>query len=354
MQRMLVIVVVFILVTASLGVGLLAAHWPFWQRAWQWHASSTGWPASIAGVTQVLHGGDTALGLQFQGNAELESIATAGTTKALLRAHSDGRVEAWFAPGVDAQTLVDWRGLAPVVLAPLYAQLLGDHPDLLDTPAGALLPAWSEDRRGAITPRQLFWQLSGMPAGDFKPLNPFNTRAQLAAGPDFARAALRWQPVWPPGSHFEESPVNAQLLALLAARQDGASFATVLQQRLWSRIAAGDAWVMLDHRRGDMAAHCCIRASIEDWLRVALVLAADGRSGEQELWAPGLLAGLVTESPVHEGYGFGFRLLGSEPGQQLLVASSAGRQLVIAPQTAAVLLWVGEGTPPPGLARLLP
>jgi len=354
MQRMLVIVAVVILVTASLGVGSLAAHWPFWQRAWQWHASSTGWPDSMEGVTRVLHGGSHALALQMQSDADLAAIATGTSTQALLRAHADGRVDAWFATGVDEQSQVDWRGLAPVVLAPLYAQLVGDHPDLLDKPVGSTLSAWSEDRRGAITPRQLFWQLSGMPAGDFEPLNPFNIRAQLAAGPDFARAALRWQPVWPPGSHFEQSPVNAQLLALLAARLEGAPFAAVLEQRLWSRMAAGDATVMLDHRRGDMAAHCCVRASIGDWLRLALVLAADGRVGGEELWAPGTLARMVTESPVHEGYGLGFQIPGSEPGRALLVAGSTGRQLLIAPLTSTVVLWVGDGTPPPELTRLLP
>jgi CubicO group peptidase (beta-lactamase class C family) len=354
MQRMLVIVAVVILVTVSLGVGSLAAHWPFWQRAWQWHASSTGWPASIPGITQVLHGGDAALALQFQASPDLAAVAGGAATQALLRAHSDGHVDAWFAPGVDAQSLVDWRGLTPVMLVPLYAELVGDHPDLLDTPAGAILPAWSEDRRGAITPRQLFWQLSGMPAEDFQPLNPFNTRAQLASGPDFARAALRWQPVWPPGSHFEESPVNAQLLALLAARLDGAPFAAVLQDRLWSQVAANDAWVMLDHRRGDMAAHCCLRASIGDWVRLALLLAADGRNGAREMWPPGFLSQLAAASPVHEGYGLGFQLAGTGRDRPLLVAASAGRQLLIAPRPAAVLLWVGEGTPPPELERLLP
>jgi len=351
---MLVIVAVTILVTVSLGVGSLAAHWPFWQRAWQWHVSPTGWPESIEGIEQVLHGGDTALVLKVQSHADLAAVANASPTQALLRAHSDGSVDAWFAPGTALQSLVDWRGLSSVVLAPLYAQLLGEHPDLLDTPAGAWLSVWNGDRRGLITPRQLFWQLSGMPEGKFNPLNPFNARAQLAAGPDFGRAALRWQPVWPPGSHFEESPVNAQLLALLAARVDGVPFISVLQNRLWSRIAAGDAYAMLDHRRGDMAAHCCMRAGIGDWLRLGLVLAADGRSGGAQVWPPGFLAQLVAASPVHEGYGLGFQLLEPRPGQQLLVATSAGRQLLISPRTGAVLLWVGAGTPSPELARLLP
>jgi Beta-lactamase len=354
MQRVLVIVAVIVLVTASLGVGVLAAHWPFWQRAWQWHVASDGWPAAIDGAVRVLHGSDAALVLDVRADADVARVAAAGSTTALLRAGMDGRVAAWFAPGQDMQSVVDGRGLTAVVLAPIYAQLAGAHPDLFDSPVGAWLAEWSEDRRGAITPRQLFWQLSGMPAGDFSPLNPFSSRAQLASGPDFARAALHLQPVWPPGSHFEESPANAQLLAVVAARIDGASFGDVLQKRLWSRVAARDALAMLDHRGGDVAAHCCLRASVGDWLRLALLLAVDGRNGAAALWPPGFAAELTRASPVHEGYGLGFRLLAPRPDRQLLVAASPGRELIIAPGSATALLWIGAGAPPPGLAQLLP
>ena len=353
MQRMLVIAAVIALVTVSLGVGLLAAHWPFWHRAWQWHASPTGWPATIEGSVRTIRAGDAAPVIAVRDDPVVAEVAGTASTQALLRSAGDGNVDAWFATGVDTQTLVDWRGLSDLVLLPLYAQLLGEHPDLLDAPVGASLPQWSEDRRGAITPRQLFWQLSGMPAGDFTPLNPFNARAQLAAGPDFRRTALRWQPVWPPGSHFEESPVNAQLLALVAANIDGVPFAEVLERRLWSRIAADDAIVMLDHRRGDMAAHCCIRASIGDWLRLAQQVISGGSSGAPS-GKPGFDAQLAAASPVHEDYGFGFRMSTPGPDRQLLIAGTAGRQLLIETRTGTVLLWVGEGAAPPGLAQLLP
>lgn len=353
MQRVLLILAVTALVMASLGAGLLAAHWPFWQRAWQWHVAPAGWPATIEGAVQVLHGGDGALALDIHADAGIEAAASAATTHALLRAGPDGRVDAWFAPGHDLHALIDGRGLVPVVLAPLFAQLAHEHHGLLDAPVGAWLPEWKEDHRGVITPRQLFWQLSGMPAGRFLPLNPFNARAQLASGPDFAYAALRWRLVWPPGSHFEESPVNAQLLALVAAGVDGVPFRDVLQKRLWSRVAADDALAMLDHRGGDAAAHCCLRASIADWLRLGLLLAGDGRSGSAALWPQGFVSELVTSSPVHAGHGLGFQLL-SRAGGPLLVAGSAGRQLLLDPRSGAALLWVGEGAPPPGLAQLLP
>jgi CubicO group peptidase (beta-lactamase class C family) len=352
MQRVVLTLAVTLLVVASLGVGVLAAHWPFWQRAWQWHAAPTGWPAKIDGAVQVLHGGGSAMVLDFHADAGIEAIAAAGSTHALLRAGADGRVDAWFAPGYDARSLVDGRGLTAVVLAPLFAQLAVEHPDLLDKPVGAWLPDWGkEDRRGVITPRQLLWQLSGMPAGDFNPLNPFNGRAQLASGPDFTRAALRWQPGWPPGSHFEESPVNAQLLALVAAGVADAPFKDLLQQRLWARVAADDAEAMLDHRDGEVAVHCCLRASLADWLRLALLVAADGRNIPVP-WPAGFATRLGTASPVHESYGLGFQLLVAAD-RQLLVATSSGRQMLIDAANGKALLWVGEGMPPSGLVALI-
>lgn len=354
MQRTLVIAAVIVLVVACLAMGTLAAHWPFWQRAWQWQAAGTDGPATIKGPVRQLRAAAAATPLDIRIDPALAQFAQGTSTQAVLRAGADGRVEAWFAPGVDAAAVVDGRALTPVLLAPVYAQLLSGNAGLLDAPVGAWLGEWSGDRRGPITPRQLFWQLSGMPAGSGSALNPFAGRAQLQSGPDFGRAALHWQPVWPPGSHFEESPVNAQLLALVASRIDHAPFNEVLERRLWSRMAAQPATAMLDHRGGEMAAHCCLRASIGDWLRLGMLLANDGRLGAETFWQPGFLAQLAVASPVHAGQGLGFRVLVPEPERTLLMAGSAGRQLLVSPRASTALLWIGEGAPPPGLARLLP
>jgi CubicO group peptidase (beta-lactamase class C family) len=353
MQRTLVIAAVIVLVVACLAMGTLAAHWPFWQRAWQWYSADNGWPVSIKGAVQVLHADPAAPALDIHIDPQLADIATSASTLALLRTDIDGRVDAWFAPGVDATTLIDGRGLTPLVLPPVFAQLLSVNAALLDTPVGAWFEEWSGDRRGPITPRQLFQQLSGMPAGAGSSLNPFTGRARLQSGPDFGRAALHWQPTWPPGSHFEESPANAQLLALVASRIDNAPFAEVVQRRLWSRMAANDATAMLDHRGGDMAAHCCLRASIGDWLRLGALLAHDGRHGTESLWQRGFLAQVSASSPVHASQGLGFQLI-SEGEQTLLAAGSDGRRLLVSPTTSTAVLWIGDGAPPPGLARLLP
>jgi CubicO group peptidase (beta-lactamase class C family) len=204
-----------------------------------------------------------------------------------------------------------------------------------------------------ITPRQLLWELSGLPAGTFQPLNPASRRAQLASGPDFERAARHWQQEWPAGSHFELSPVNPQLLALLAARQTGVRYAELREQQLWSQFAAAEAQATLDHPRGNIAAHCCLSAAAADWLRLGLLLADDGRVGSRHLLPAGFIAEMAVDSPVHPGFGLGYRVAKYPAAGRVLVLETAGRQLLVAPELRRAVLWVGVGLPPARLHQLL-
>lgn len=314
MQRVLVILSVIALVTVSLGIGALAANWPFWRRAWAWHVADDGWPRQLAGPRTFVQGGG-GMPLQFDAAApDLQAAASKGRTQLLLRVRGT-QADAWLAPGQDADTQVDGRGLAPVVLAALYSQLEKAHPGLLDRPVGALLDAWRQDQRGALTVRQMLALVAGgidtPPSGS--PLNPFSARARLAAGPGMDRAALA---VYEPVGDVDRRAAAAQLLALMASRLEGRAFAEVLQQQLWSQVAAGEATLLLEGRRGDVAAHCCMQARAADWLRVALHPAA-----------------------------------GAEDLSALRIISTEGRVLLA--RADAALLWTGEGPAPSGLETLL-
>jgi CubicO group peptidase (beta-lactamase class C family) len=353
MQRAVVIFAVFLLVAAALAAGALASHWPFWVRAWQWQVAADGYPDHLPGPARVLRGGAAALPLQFEADPQLQSAAAEGATWILLRAGVDGRGGAWSAAGFDPASMVDGRGLATGLLAPLVGVLSARHPALLDTAVGDHVESLRSGPLGAITPRQLLWQLSGLPAGEFRPLNPASRRAQLASGPDFERAVVHWQQPWPAGSHFEKSPANAQLLAVLAARLADARYAEVLEVELWSRLAAADAVALLDHPRGDIAAHCCLRAAAADWLRLGLMLADDGRIGALRLLPSGFVGQMATESPVHPGYGLGYRIADDAAAGRILILETTGRQLLIAPALRRAVMWVGKGPPPARLHKLL-
>ena len=359
MQRALIIIVMVVLVIAAITAGALAAHWPFWQRAWQWHVATVaspegGWPEKLDGPTRTLQPATQPMALSIAVDPSLLPGSQVMGTTHLLVANADGRTRAHFAAGVDARTPVDGRGLSSGLLVFLYGALMqSGRTNLLDESVGISLTQWQGDPRGAITPRQLFWQLSGLAGGPFRPLNPFSPLAQLASGPDFRRAVLRTPLRYPPGSHFTASTANAQLLALAASQHSGESHADALEQYLWSRVAAEPAEGVLDRRRGELAAHCCFSASAGDWLRLGLLLANHGRSGNQQILPPDFVEEVATASAVNPGQGLGFQVTAGADGKRLLQLATTGRRLMVAPDAGRALLWVGIGEPPAGLADLL-
>src|SRR5689334_25407460 len=101
MQRVLVTVAVIALVFAALLVGALAAHWPFWQRAWQWQVAPDGWPAQLPGPALALQPSASPLPLKLLADARLAARATTDSTDIVMVGDAEGRVSGWFAPGND-------------------------------------------------------------------------------------------------------------------------------------------------------------------------------------------------------------------------------------------------------------
>lgn len=319
MQRVLVIAAVIVLVTVSIGVGALTANWPFWRRAWTWHAADGGWPSAMPGPHVVVRGGREPLHFA-PATDDMQAVAATARTHLLLRAR-DGGTAAWVAPGRSVEDIIDARGTTPAVLFALFARLEQQQPGLLDKPAGAWIDAWRQDVRGATTPRQLLALLEGgIPVPHVpSPLNPFSLPAQLVAGPDFQRAGTLLFDTRESSRPAVTQAAAAQVLAVIASGAGSATFSMVLERELWSVLAAGDARLVLDRRRGAPALHCCLQARAADWLRLGLELAAHRAEG--------------TASP--------------------LVFATAGRALLAGPGPSA-LVWVGDGDPPSGLETLLP
>jgi CubicO group peptidase (beta-lactamase class C family) len=345
MRRLLVIFVLIGLVMVSLAVAVIASDWPFWQRAWVWqHAVASGpehIPGSWRGIGRgagatwpVASAGPTEQALQAQ-------LAALPGTQAVL-AERDGRLLVeHYAPGTAADTLLQGDALTTALLAPLYGVARQAGTNLLDVPLRQVIPDWEMDARGDITPRQLLWQTSGLESPPFRALNPFSARARLASGPNFQRAALAFRAAFPPGSHFETSPVNAQLLAIALENVRGQPLATLLETGLWTPLGAGRAQVALDRLGGDMAAHCCFAATARDWLRLARLLAEDGTVGPVRLLPPGFVAEMARETPVHPGYGLGFEVETLASPETLLWATAPGRLMLVAPAHRSAAVWFG-------------
>ena len=346
MRHLLVIFVLVGLVLGSLVVAVIASDWPFWQRAWHWQQSAGAVPDRIPGSWRAIGRGAGATWPvatpDAAGQVMLSPLAALVGTRAVL-VERDGQLRLeHYAPGTTAGTLLQGDALTAMLLAPLYGVARKAGIELLDVPLRRLIPDWGQDARGDITPRQLFWQASGLEAPPLHPLNPFSPRARLASGPNFERAALAFRAVYPPGSHFETSPANAQLLAVVLTNVRGTALTQLLETGLWEPLGAGQAQVALDRLGGDMAAHCCFAARGRDWLRLARLLAEDGRVGPARLLPAGFVAEMARATPVHPGYGLGLEIETLPGGETLLWGTAPGRLMLVAPAQRSAGIWFGQ------------
>jgi CubicO group peptidase (beta-lactamase class C family) len=346
MRRLLVIFVMVCVVLVSVGVAVLASDWPFWQRAWRWHEAGAAGLDHVPGSWRAIGRGAGATWPALEtGAAEaaaLGQLASGPGTRALLALRDGQLLAEQYGAGTAADTLLQGDALTGLLLAPLYGVARQAGIDVLDRPLRQLIPDWSQDARGDITPRQLFWQVSGLESPPLQPLNPFSPRARLASGPNFERAALAFRSDYPPGSHFETSPANAQLLAIALTQVRGGPLTQLLESGLWEPLGAGRAQVALDRLGGDMAAHCCFAATGRDWLRLARLLAEDGAVGPMQLLPVGFVAEIARATPVHPGYGLGMEIETTDAGELLLWGVAPARLLLVDRSRRMAAVWFGD------------
>jgi CubicO group peptidase (beta-lactamase class C family) len=116
-----------------------------------------------------------------------------------------------------------------------------------------------------------------------------------------------------PGKRWQPQACDPQLLAHIIERVSGMQYSQYVSTRLWKPIGAGDAWLMLDHQGGTAHASCCLRARIGDWMRVAQLLANDGKYEGEQVLPPGWVGAMVTPSKANPR--FGYQLWRGEPFQ---------------------------------------
>jgi CubicO group peptidase (beta-lactamase class C family) len=159
----------------------------------------------------------------------------------------------------------------------------------------------------------------------------------MLLGNDYQSSALGFRLDHEPGGFYELSPANVQLAAVMIERATGQPYETFLDTRLWRAVGAGHAELQLDRRAGMPAAHCCWLATARDMLRIASLLATDGKSGDRQVLPPGWVQEMSRPSRVSAGTGLQLRRLRIEGEDAVAAADDEGsafwvigsRQLVV-------------------------
>lgn len=352
LRRLLVLIVAAGALTLSVGTGYLAADWPFLHRLWQLPADRSVWREVVRTPVAAIDGGGSRFfplagedGRTIDPGALAEAGAWAEShgSEALLVLHRGKLQLERYWRGVTRESLYSVLGASRSLLGIACGRaILEGSIDSLDSPIERWLDEWRGEPRGAITLRQLLWNVSGLEVPRVVRWTDLLGRSgRLLYGTDLERAALAFRPAHEAGTHFAVSAVDAELLSLVIERATGMRYDRYIAQSVWRAIGAGRAQFALDRRGGRAAAFDGLRAAPGDLLRLGALLAGDGVVAARASLPPGWVAQMARGSVPNPRYGLdawnvadrGLRLAGD------------GRAIWVFPDEQLVIVRLGDAVP---------
>lgn len=209
--------------------------------------------------------------------------------------------------GVDPQSLLNSKSLAKPVTALLIGRAIEQgYIRSLDQPVSDFFTEWRSDPgRSRILVRHLLDMRSGLMAQRAF-TGPDDVVARAYLHPRHDQVLLDDYPLTdPPGTRYEYSNANAELIAPLIERATGRRYGSYLTEALLSPIGAEGGTVWVDRPGGTAHSGCCLLLPAESWLRLGILLLGDGVWNGTRLLPEGYVAQMqrTTAANPHAGLG---------------------------------------------------
>ena len=208
-------------------------------------------------------------------------------------------------------TVIDAGRFNAALTAIMVGMAVGDRKiALMNEPVGNYIESFRERGREHITIEDLLHMTSGLgpEAPDARSAGAHDELAH-----DIRNQCLEQEHMAAPGKRWQQQACDPQLLAHIIERVSGKQYSQYISSSLWKPIGAGDAWLMLDHEGGTAHASCCLRTRLGDWMRIAQLLANDGKYEGEQVLPPGWIRMMMTPSKANPR--FGYQVWRGEPFQ---------------------------------------
>jgi CubicO group peptidase (beta-lactamase class C family) len=203
-------------------------------------------------------------------------------------------------PGHDAKSFTSTQSMHKSVLAILVGIAIEQGLiKSVDDPAANYIEEWAGDERRHITIRQMLQQSSGI---DFP---GFPAVIDMTIGDKLEQITFEQGVLAPPGSQFDYTNINPEVLGILLQRASGMSYADYLAQNLWRHVSDDDATVLLDtEATRTPRTFCCLDTTARAWLRIGLLHLNHGRIGDRQLVPEQWMRDIITPSAQNPNYGY--------------------------------------------------
>ncbi|MGJ7508841.1 serine hydrolase domain-containing protein [Variovorax sp. GT1P44] len=287
-------------------------------------------------------------------------------TQAVVVLHKNRIVAERYASDVGVETpLAGWSATKSVTNA-LVGILV--RQGKLDVHAPAPVRAWADpaDPRHAITIDQLLRMTSGLDMGQSltsSVWSAFDPSAQMIfVDPDSAVVAERAPLAHPPGSTWNYTNANTQLLSRIVREQTGGTPAATqafAHRELFDKLGMRGVTLEFDPAGTPIGASH-MWAPARDWARFALLYLNDGQINGQRILPAGWVAYSAEPTQGSEDFGYGagfwtnrgagagahYRVLHGMPADAFMARGSNGQYLVIVPSKNVVIARFGPAWTP--------
>ncbi|MBT0668212.1 serine hydrolase [Novosphingobium profundi] len=301
--------------------------------------------------------------------AEAKAYAAGANSSAFLVWHAGHMVEEDYFGQTTATSPVVSKSLAkPLATIAVGRAMAMGRIASLDQPMADFITAWKGTPKAAITIRQVLGMRSGLlPQGSSSdPANVLNTSY---LHPFHDKVLIEDYPlVDTPGTRYEYSNANGDLVAILIERATGIPYEDFVGREVLARIGARAGQIWMDHSGGTPHSGCCILLPAESYLRLGVLLLDDGVWEGKRLLPAGFVTAMRTPSAQNPHAGLGVyigspyvewrgpanpeltygRNYHSEPyaAQDLFLFDGNSNQVVyIVPSRRLVVLRTGESPP---------
>lgn len=241
-----------------------------------------------------------------QALADAQAYAAANRSSALLVWHKGKLVHSWYAPDIQASTILNSKSLSK----PLTAIAIGRAIALgkirgLDQPLSEIVTELKGKPKGDILVRHLLDMRTGLLDQGYSldPAHPFN-RAYLDS--NHGQYILDHYPLTgTPGSRYTYNNATGDLVALIIETATGRRYAEFIGNEVLSAIGAQGGEVWLNREDGLAHSGCCMKLPAESWLRLAVLLAQKGDWNGKPLLPKGYVDEMRRGTIQNPSYGLG-------------------------------------------------
>ena len=239
--------------------------------------------------------------------AQAREFAAVRNSSAFLVWHKGALIEETYFDGYDRDALVNAKSLAKPLTAIVIGRAIAQgYVKSLDQPVADFITEWRDDpRKSKILIRHLLDMRTGLLPQDI-PSGPDDILARAYLHPRHDEIIINEYPlVNEPGTRYDYSNANAELVAPLIERATGMRYANYLSEALLEPLGAAGGTIFVNRPGGTAHSGCCVQLPARTWLKLGILLLDDGVWNGQQLLPEGYVTAMRTPTKQNPNAGLG-------------------------------------------------